>query len=330
MAMQLREDPQSITARTERIVSAIKGEEARVRAKYPILRHQDAIAVAVLLLSLSGMATSGCLYFYGLIPAWLCIPATALWASLSQELEHDLIHRLYFRKRPFLQNLMMLVVWLVRPISVSPWFRRDIHLLHHQTSGTDQDLEERLIGNGIKNPFLRIVVMVDGLIGLFLRARILTAEVKRFNFLEVLRAAFPFTFIHYTFWWTFLAYHGALVVMSLAGAAVTVPMWAQQIMGVVDFWVVVLIAPNVLRQFCLNLTSSSMHYYGNRISNLFEETKILRQWYMRPVQLFCWNFGITHTIHHFYPPQAFFVRSLVADLAEKVMIENGVKVGGVA
>jgi fatty acid desaturase len=325
MDKSLDEGGQSVAARTDRIVSAIRQEEARVRAKYAVLKHQDAIAVCVLLFSVGGIVTSGYLYFLGSIPAAVCIVATAFLASLSQELEHDLIHKMYFRKNPIIQNLMMFIVWMVRPVSVSPWYRRDIHLLHHRTSGTAEDLEERLIGNGIKNHLIRFIVMVDGFAGLALRSRVLMKDNKRFSLAEVLKASFPFTYIHYTLWHTFLVYHLAMFAIEAMGVAMPPPAWMKSAMGVVDFWVVVLIAPNVLRQFCLNFTSSYMHYFGDGISNLFEETQIVRQWYMRPVQLFCFNFGITHTIHHFYPSQPFFVRSLVADHAEKVMIENGVK-----
>ena len=42
------------------------------------------------------------------------------------------------------QNFMMLVVWIMRPNTINPWYRRDIHILHHKVSGTPQDLEERL------------------------------------------------------------------------------------------------------------------------------------------------------------------------------------------
>ena len=155
-----------------RIVAAIRADEQRLRARYPILQHQDALGVAILCFSLLGMIASGYLYFIGVLPAYLSIPISALFASLSHELEHDLIHRLYFKHKPAVQNFMMLVVWIMRPNTINPWYRRDIHILHHKVSGTPQDLEERLVGNGVTHPLVRLIVMADSFIGILIRTRV--------------------------------------------------------------------------------------------------------------------------------------------------------------
>ena len=203
--------------RIERISEAIRAEEARLRHRYPILKHQDAIGIGILLFSLSGMIASGYLYIAGVLPAYLSIPLSALFASLSHELEHDLIHRLYFRRNLAIQNLMMLVVWIMRPNTVNPWYRRDIHFLHHKVSGTPQDLEERLVGNGIENLLTRFIVMADGLLGILVRIRVLNAENRRFNFIEILNAGFPFATLYFATWYVFLIYHGALLAFDGAG-----------------------------------------------------------------------------------------------------------------
>jgi fatty acid desaturase len=310
--------------RIKRICTAIRAEETRLRHRYPILKHQDAIGVAVLLLSLAGMIVSGYLYVVGVLPAYLSIPLSALFASLSHELEHDLIHRLYFKRHRVVQNLMMLVVWMMRPNTVNPWYRRDIHFLHHKVSGTPQDLEERLVGNGVAHPLTRLIVMGDGLLGILLRVRVLNAENRRFNVFEVINAGFPFATAYFATWYVFLLYHGALLASSALGVGLPVPVWLGETMSIVNLLVVVLVAPNVLRSFCLNLVTSYMHYYGG-VTTLMQQTQILRPWFLLPAQLFCFNFGSTHGIHHFVVSQPFYLRQMVASAAHEVMRANGVR-----
>ena len=55
------------------------------------------------------MFSMAVLYYYGLISAWLCVPAIALFASFIHELEHDLIHLLYFRQKPKINSAMLLI-----------------------------------------------------------------------------------------------------------------------------------------------------------------------------------------------------------------------------
>ncbi len=310
--------------RIGRIVSAIRAEERRLRDKYPLLRHQDTLGTSILCFSLLGMALSGYLYYRGVLSAWFSIPLSALFASLSHELEHDLIHRLYFRNSRIIQNLMMLVLWIMRPNTVNPWYRRDIHYLHHRVSGTPQDLEERLVGNGIAGIFTRFIVMADGLLGLLLRARVLRAENRRFNLLEIINAGFPFATLYFVTWYLFLAYHAVLLIGIPAGVQPPVPMWIAELMSAVDLVVVVIIAPNVLRSFCLNFVTSYMHYYGG-VSTLMQQTQIFRPWFLWPMQMFCFNFGSTHGIHHFVVNQPFYLRQMVAGAAHRAMRANGVR-----
>ena len=177
--MKLSDSLQSlhVEERVQRIVTTIRAEEARLRAKYTFLKYPDLIGLAIMLFSLAGMLGSAALYYYEAIPVWAAIVLAAIFASLSHELEHDLIHRQYFKKNAFMHNLMMWVVWIMRPNTINPWYRRKLHFLHHKTSGTQQDLEERLVGNGIGNFLLRYLVMFDGLLGMLVRRKILAKEV---------------------------------------------------------------------------------------------------------------------------------------------------------
>lgn len=307
-----------------RIVAAIRAEEQRLRARYPLLQYQDALGATILAISLAGMVLSGYLYFRGILPAYLSIPLSALFASLSHELEHDLIHRLYFKRKRWVQNAMMLLVWIMRPNTIHPWYRRDIHYLHHQVSGTPQDLEERLVGNGVTNPLTRLIVMADSFVGILLRTRVLSKENRRFSPLEILNASFPFATLYYITWYVFLAYHALLLGGAMLGVALPLPAWVAQGMEVVNLVVVVLIAPNFLRAFCLNVVTSYMHYYGG-VSTLMQQTQVLRPWFLWPMQLFCCNFGSTHAIHHFVVNQPFYLRQMVAGAAHRAMRANGVR-----
>ncbi|MFX9061754.1 fatty acid desaturase, partial [Acinetobacter baumannii] len=80
-------------------------EGERLRRVHPFLRHQDAIGALILLLSLSGMLTTALLYAHGILSALLCIPVIAVFASFTHELEHDLIHWMYFRRKPWAHHL---------------------------------------------------------------------------------------------------------------------------------------------------------------------------------------------------------------------------------
>ncbi|MGK0499941.1 MAG: fatty acid desaturase [Oceanicoccus sp.] len=310
----------SAEQRIAHIVATIKAEEQRLRKKYSFLKYQDWIGFAVMLVSLSGMIASGYLYYQAVIPAWACIISAAFFASLSHELEHDLIHRQYFRKNNFMHNLMMLVVWIMRPNTVSPWYRRGMHFLHHKASGTKKDLEERLVGNGIRYGFMRWLVMLDGLLGMLLRHTSLRKDIDNFSVFTILNAAFPFATLYFALWYVFLGFHG----YDALYAATTYPQWLLSSMAVVDFLVVVLIAPNFIRSASLNIVTSAMHYYGG-VSNLLQQTQIMKPWFFAPLQLFCCNFGSTHSIHHFVVGQPFYIRQMVAKVAHRVMQEQGVR-----
>src|SRR3546814_16524241 len=73
------------------------------------------------------MIASGWAYIAGVVPWWVCVPVSAIFASFIHELEHDLIHTLYFRKHPRAYHLMMALCWITRPSTVSPWTRRRLH-----------------------------------------------------------------------------------------------------------------------------------------------------------------------------------------------------------
>jgi hypothetical protein len=89
--------------------------------------------------------------------------------------------------------------------------------------------------------------------------------------------------------------------------------------------------PNFIRQGSLQIVSSSMHYFGDvnpdASVGLLEQCQVMtwRSWYMLPFQLFCFNFGGTHAIHHFIVNQPFYLRQLGAPYAHAAMKKYGVR-----
>ncbi|MEZ7276737.1 fatty acid desaturase [Pseudoalteromonas sp. 68 DY56-GL68] len=301
------------------IVAAIKVEEQQLRARYPVLQKQNGIALGILFLSLFALVGVALLYYYAFIPAWLCIILAAFITSISHELEHDLIHKQYFSKQPLIHNFMMLTVWLMRPNTVNPWYRRKIHLHHHKVSGTEQDLEERLVGNGIKNPFLRAVVISDGLLGLLINSQRFSKEIRGFKFLRVFNAGFPIATAYFAILYGLIGYYGVQFVSPFA-----LPIWGVHLLAGAEFLMVVLILPNIIRSISLNLVTSSMHYYGG-VNNVLEQTHVISSRWFLPFQLFCFDFGRTHTIHHFVPNQPFYIRQLISKKIRPVMKQYGVR-----
>lgn len=303
------------------IIHAVRAEERRLKQRFPLLRFQNALSVGILLFALSGMLLSAFLYVSGIAPVWVCIISAALFASLSHELEHDLIHQLYFRRQPVIYHAMMLLVWVMRPNTISPWARKKLHLRHHKLSGTQGDIEERLVGNGIANPLLRLLVMFDGLLGLIAQRRILQREIPDYSFWQIMGSAFPLATLYFALWHSFLV----LMVAELLYLDVSLyAPWFTELRSLLIDVVVIIIAPNVLRSACLNIMTSYSHYYGG-VNNLLQQTQILKHWLFWPIQLFCFNFGSTHGIHHFVVGQPFYLRQLVAPVAHAVMQNCGVR-----
>jgi hypothetical protein len=84
--------------------------------------------------------------------------------------------------------------------------------------------------------------------------------------------------------------------------------------------------PNVIRSFCLHFISSSMHYFGDvEPGNVMQQTQVFTHPIFWPMQLFCFNFGATHAIHHFVVGQPFYLRQMLASQAHQVMRDMGVR-----
>ena len=106
--------PQRLNAaqRSAHIRQVVLAKGVELRQRYPILNHQDALGAGILAFALVGMIGSATFYMTGHMAWWVCLLLNAFFASLTHELEHDLIHSMYFRKQRVPHNLMMGLVWL--------------------------------------------------------------------------------------------------------------------------------------------------------------------------------------------------------------------------
>ncbi|MQA56062.1 fatty acid desaturase [Pseudomonas piscis] len=319
-----RMDAQQRAAHIREVVVA-RGDE--LRRRYPLLRHQDALGAAILAFALAGMVGSAALYLNGHLAWWACLLLNAFFASLTHELEHDLIHSMYFRKRRVPHNLMMGLVWLARPSTINPWIRRQLHLNHHKVSGTAGDVEERGITNGESWGIARLLMVGDNMISAFVHTLHVPgwkAKLKRFA--RLMAAYAPLAQLHWGAWYVFLGFHGANGVAALLGTSIEWSASTLALMQVIDIAVVVIVGPNVLRTFCLHFVSSNMHYYGDvEPGNVLQQTQVLNPWWMWPLQAFCFNFGSTHGIHHFVVKEPFYIRQMTAPVAHRVMAQMGVR-----
>jgi fatty acid desaturase len=314
------------------IRSELQRISEQARQRHPILAHQDAIGLTIFLASAAAISACTLAYAYDALPAWVVVVSSAFFMSLLHELEHDLIHRLYFKTRPWLYNAMMFGVWLFRPSTINPWVRRDWHLHHHRFSGTATDAEERALTNGEKWGVRRALMSLDTLLSLVLRPR--TTREYLIGYAKAQKPAdkrayrrilwrnrlsyLPFGALYFAAWHWFLILHFAHWAFAFAAPA--------PLMSVLDFLAVTVLMPNALRTFCLHFVSSNIHYYGDiETRNIVQQTQVWTAPWLWPLQAFCFNFGSTHAIHHFWVQDPFYLRQLVAKDAHRVMRSHGVR-----
>ncbi len=313
--------------RSAHIREVVLAKGVELRRRFPILNHQDALGAAILAFALAGMIGSAALYLGGYMAGWVCLLLNAFFASLTHELEHDLIHSMYFRKQRVPHNLMMGLVWLARPSTINPWIRRQLHLNHHKLSGTEADMEERAITNGEPWGIARLLMVGDNMMSAFIRLLRAGTWAHRFSiFKRVLKVYAPLALLHWGAWYVFLGFHAANGVAAVLGTSVEWSATTLAVMQVIDIAVVVIIGPNVLRTFCLHFISSNMHYFGDvEPGNVIQQTQVLNPWWLWPMQAFCFNFGSSHGIHHFVVKEPFYIRQMTVPVAHKVMREMGVR-----
>lgn len=299
----------------QNIRKVIQSEEAALRQGHRWLRHQDLIGFFLFAASTFGFVISGVAYYRGYLPAWLCIPVSAVFLSIGHEIEHDLLHGLYFQRRKILKNFLLLVGWISRGTTINPWIRRQIHLYHHQYSGEFHDAEERLIGNGMDYKGLKRWLVMLGPWFAPVQAKSLRESGCPLRALPLVLSLFPMvglTSLFIVYW----------LLLHILGP--TLFPWGQENLPIWNALMVAYIAPNVLRMFCLQFISSSIHYLGD-VRDLSTQTQVLNSWHWIPFQLFCFNFGATHALHHFFPNQPFYIRQWLSSKVFPVMRAQGIR-----
>ncbi len=347
--MELVIDDIKIKSKEDELKTKIIRKEVQLaskefRAKYPMLQHQNTIGFLIFSFSIAMIIVSAYLYLTEKIGVIAITLSVAFWTSILHELEHDLIHYMYFKKNKFMQNIMMLGVWIFRPMTINPWLRRIIHFHHHRVSGTKTDIEERGVTNGEKWGIKRFITTADILLGGVLRGNqirkdiieaVKNGELPKEQALEFKKikiyGMLPFTLILYFIWYFFLIHHAVHLLSSIFNLNYQSPDIVQASFKWINPIVFIFILPNLLRMFCLHFITSNMHYYGDvEAGNVMQQTQVLNKWYFIPFQLFCFNFGSTHAIHHFVVNETFYIRQFTAAKAHKIMKEQGVRFNDIA
>ena len=309
------------------IKTAVLAEGDRIRAKYPILQHQDLIGMAILLFSMAGAVLTGLAYLEGVLAWYVTIPVIAIFLSFTHELEHDLIHYMYFRKNKFMHNLMMALVWVARPSTVNPWLRRHLHLHHHKHSGTETDLEERAITNGERFTPLRLLMMLDLELSVALRIFQIPAKYRLKALLRGAAGNFPLASAFWISFHAYVAYWAIEAAAWMVGYSVSWPAFVTpELVATANTVAILIFAPNLLRSFSINFISSNMHYFGDiEDGNFVQQCQVLNsKWFIIP-HLFCFNFGSTHGIHHFVVRDPFYIRQMTAPQVKPVMKAMGIR-----
>jgi len=325
-----KEDSEKI----RRITIELQNEHNRIRSKFKLLRFQNFIGMGLMLFSVFGIIFSSFMWFTGSMSSLFLILSVAFWNSILHELEHDLIHGVYFRKIKIIHNLMLFIVWFFRPLTLNPWIRKYWHYNHHQHSGQPIDIEERGVTNGEKWSLLRLLITPDLVLGFLVRVRRLKREIEQ----EKLKGSFSdkdskklkhtvlFGLMPFGIPLHFLFYFWILLKLLLYFDQVLLNSWLVSFFEISNPLVYIFVLPNLLRQFCLHFITSNMHYYGDiEDGNILQQTQVLNSWWTWPFQLFCFNFGATHSIHHFVVNEPFYLRQMCMKKSHQVFKREGIR-----
>ncbi|PKF74839.1 fatty acid desaturase [Chryseobacterium sp. PMSZPI] len=311
----------------------------QLKETYPLLKWQDSIGLSIFLLSIIAIIAVSIGWYKTLIPTWLMIVINAFFMGVLHEIEHDLIHWLYFKKYKPIHHFMLFTVWILRPLTVNPWIRRKMHYHHHKFSGTLHDVEERSVTNGerwsVKRLLMTPDVVLGGLFRLYQMHSDMDREVKNGNLKEetsltLKRITFlsiiPVTIFAHVVLYFFFADMLMNWMNGQFGTHLGFPYSIENILRSLDIITYTILLPNLLRQFCLHFITSNMHYFGDlEDGNVIEQTQVLNVWWTFPMQLFCFFFGWTHSIHHFVVNETFYVRHLGRKQAQDVLRKYGVR-----
>lgn len=299
--VQVNGQTMSVSSIERKISDEIRKAESELKEKYPILKKQDFLGMTIFLVSLIMIVFSAIFYYqasvwFPTLPSTtstlIVIISVAFWTSMLHELEHDIIHNLYFKSSRWVQDLMFACIW-VSKLHGNPWFRRDLHLKHHIISGQINDAEERLIGLGLPLGWKRMAVTMHPV-----GSTIVTMDiVKDCEFLNVKKmnlSSAPIVTIFVLFFKLFSFYVLLQGLVSLYHNEVAEQMLLRYpiLWSLVWDFNMILVIPNILRQSSLQLMSNVTHYYADiPDKSVYYQNQILDHWICVPFQLLCCNFG---------------------------------------
>lgn len=327
----------------QQITSLIKKEINKsyqdIKSKYPILQYQNLLGLLIFILATCFSMLAGYLWYIDALSTWLLIVINAFLFGLLHELEHDLIHYMYFKNNKIVHNFMLLVIWLLRPLTLNPWFRRTLHYHHHKYSGTLHDVEERGVTNGEPWSLKRLLFLPDLAIGNLLRVhglfKDISTEVKagrlKMETAHTIKMCgvyglIPITIMAHIILYIFTADLFITLINNIWNLGWALPAFMTDILVWTRPIIYIVLLPNLLRQFCLHFITSNLHYIGDvEQGNVIEQTQVLNVWWTFPFQLFCFFFGWTHAIHHFVVNETFYVRHIARKKAHEVMRKYGVR-----
>jgi hypothetical protein len=310
-----------------------------LKEQYPVLKYQNFWGFAIFIVSIAACGLSSYLWLTNTLPTWAMVVINAFFFGVLHELEHDLIHWMYFKTNKVVHHLMLFVVWMLRPLTINPWIRRQLHYHHHKYSGTLHDVEERGVTNGEKWSIKRLILTADLVVGGMFRAHRLFADIQK----EVaagnlnidlgkrlkkwaITGLIPVTIAAHVLVYLLFA---DLLLDSLNTNFQTefvLPQILKTFLAYCNPIIYIIIVPNLIRQFSLHFITSNLHYFGDvEHGNVIEQTQVLTKWWTFPMQLFCFFFGWTHAIHHFVVNETFYVRHIARKKAHKIMKKYGVR-----
>jgi len=277
-------------------------------------QHQDALGMAWFLGSLGLMAATSYLFLTGVLAWYFTIPLMAFYVSILHELEHDLIHDMYFKEHKWVQHFMFAVIW-VSKINANPWWRKPMHLKHHKTSGQVDDIEERLIGLGQPLGLTRLLITLNPLASFIIMWDVAADSEKMGSLPGVSPSRVSILNLP------------VLLPGNLCLLALFFPSYVPEFYYNLAWAVCMLLYfPNTLRQGALQWVSTGCHYYGDiPEKNVFFQNQVLNHWMFYPLQVFCFNFGATHIIHHYVTRQPFYLRQMAADGVMDEFRKQGVR-----
>jgi hypothetical protein len=247
--------------------------------------------------------------------------------SFLHELEHDLIHNLYFKGQQWFQHFMFFTIWMSKG-NGNPWYRKVLHLRHHILSGQNEDLEERFIGLGKPFGWLRWLVQIYPFSNTLTFPRLRRDNMRLFGFdmwILVVIMNTPGILLYTILFHVYFGY-ARLVTGFTFGSYDPVLSWPMWLWPYARDIGVIWILPNLIRQTSLNFIASYCHYYGDIPKhNVYYQNQVLNHWILYPLQAFCFNFGETHIIHHFVTNQPFYLRQWLAPKATEELIKHGIR-----